>query len=95
MRLITTVARMFGRTYPDHVGISRSVPDGYIPPLRRPEGIEEYAGQWVAIASGKVIAAAGSSRELAVELRALGGEGQDAVMQYVRPPVAGYIIGVG
>jgi hypothetical protein len=95
VRLIATVARLLGRTYPDPVGISRSMPDGYIPPLRRPEGIEEYAGQWVAIAGGKVIVAAGSSRELAVKLRALGSEAQDAVMQYVRPPVAGYIIGVG
>jgi hypothetical protein len=95
VRFMTTVARLLGRTYPGPVGISRSVPDGYIPPLRRPQGIEEYAGQWVAVAGGRVIVAASSSRELAVKLRALGGEAQDAVMQYVRPPVAGYIIGVG
>jgi hypothetical protein len=71
------------------------VPSGRIPPSPRPEGIEDHAGRWVAVADGKIVAAADSSRELAVRLKELGSLGQDAAMQFVRPPVAGYVIGVG
>lgn len=95
MRLVAALAKLLGQTYPGSVGIARSRPEGYVPPMPRPEGIESYAGRWVAVAHGKVIAAADTSQELARAMRALGSEADDAAMQFVRPPVAGYIIGVG
>lgn len=95
MRLVAALAKLLGRKYPQGMGISRARPAGYVPPMPRPEGIESYAGRWVAVAHGKVIAAADTSQELAKTMRALGTEADDAAMQFVRPPVAGYIIGVG
>jgi hypothetical protein len=95
MRFKAALAKILAPAYPEEMGIARSVPSGHIPPVPRPIGIEQYAGRWVAVANGVVVAAADTSRGLARELIELGPAAEDAVMQFVRPPVAGYVIGVG
>ncbi len=86
--------RFVQRLYRNDMPIARQ-PGRQIPPVERPVGIEQYEGRWVAVLHGEVIASALDDRALARELRLLGPDAQDAVMQFVRPPVAGYIIGVG
>jgi hypothetical protein len=76
------------------MAITQRQPGDRIPPVPRPD-LAEYEGQWVAVLNGKVVAAASSSGGLAVELKKLGPAGRDAVMQFVPPPVSGYVIGAG
>ena len=90
-----TLGRLFRLAYPGSMGIARRDPGDRIPPVPRPKTLDQYASQWVAILDGTVIASASSSGGLALELKKLGANGQDAVMQFVRPPVSGYVIGVG
>jgi hypothetical protein len=77
------------------MGVARREPGDRIPPVPRPTNLKLYADEWVAILDGAVVAHASSSGALALELKKLGARGQDAVMQYVRPPVSGYVIGAG
>ena len=89
------VTRFLRRHYREDVSIARQPQPGQIPAVELPEGIEQYEGQWVAVLRGKIVASAQTDRELARKLRLLGSDGQEAVMRFVRPPMSGYIIGVG
>ena len=97
MRVVDVMRNLVKRVYAEPMGIARRGPGPgeRIAPVHRPEAIRQFENQWVGIREGQVIAHAATSRELATELKKLGSEGEDAVMQFVRPPVAGYVIGVG
>jgi hypothetical protein len=64
-------------------------------PERRLSVLDDWAGMWVAVKDGKVIAAAHNSRDLVPELEKLGREGKGAVAQYVPYPSDSIMIGVG
>jgi hypothetical protein len=62
---------------------------------RRPPDLDKWAGKWVAIKDGKVIAAAHNSRDLVPQVKAMGEAGKGAVAQFVPPPSDTIVIGVG
>jgi hypothetical protein len=95
MSAIEVVRRFVRRTYAGPMGIARRPPKSRLAPQHGPDILSQYRGQWVALVGDQVVAHAESSKQLASQLKALGTEGQEAVMQFVRPPVAGYVIGVG
>jgi len=66
-------------------------------PERRLPELDQWAGLWVAVKDGKVVAAASSSVELVHELHKLRpvGAGKGAVAQYVPKPSDSVMIGVG
>jgi hypothetical protein len=64
-------------------------------PEQRLAVLDDWAGCWVAVKDGRVIAAAHNSRELVPELRKLGARAQGAVAQYVPPRSDTIMIGVG
>jgi hypothetical protein len=66
-----------------------------VEPERRPAGIDRWAGLWVAIKDGKVIAASENSRDLVAEVRSKGPAGEGAVAQYVPQRSDDIMIGVG
>lgn len=68
--------------------------DAMEPVVRLPE-LDQYEGQWVATKHGRVVAHATSSRELAKRVRELGADGEDAVAEFVAPPSATWVVGVG
>jgi Family of unknown function (DUF5678) len=94
-RLLRILGGLASLAYPGRVAIARREPGDRVPPVPRPKNLDQYQNQWVAVLRGEVVAHGSSSGELAVELKKLGAQGQDAVMQYVRPPVSGYVVGVG
>jgi hypothetical protein len=60
------------------------------------EELDQWAGHWVAIKDGKVIAASESSRDLVYQLRKLGSRASGAATEYVRPDRDdAYVVGVG
>ncbi len=66
-------------------------------PERRLPELDKYAGLWVAVKDGKVIAAASTSLELVDRLHMLQpvGAAKGAVAQYVPEPTDSVMIGVG
>ncbi len=56
---------------------------------------KRWAGSWVAVKDGEVIAAAHNSRELVPAVRQLGARGRGAVAQFVPEPSDVVMIGVG
>ncbi|HEY0358792.1 MAG TPA: hypothetical protein VGD11_09430 [Mycobacteriales bacterium] len=66
-----------------------------VEPERRLPGIDRWAGCWVAVKDGEVVAAAHSSRELVPVLQELGEKGRGAVAQYVPHRSDTIMIGVG
>jgi hypothetical protein len=66
-----------------------------VKPERALPGLERWAGMWVAVKDGKVIAAAYNSRDLVPEVRKLGEAGHGAVAQFVPPHTDEIVIGVG
>lgn len=77
------------------VGYRRAMAPARMEPERRLAELDRWAGCWVAVKDGKVIAAAPNSRELVPELRRLGPAAEGAVAQYVTPPSDAIMIGVG
>lgn len=84
-----------GKTLLYFRGMGRGRPPREIEPQRLLPGLDKWAGLWVAVKDGKVIAAGGSSRELVAEVRKLGSAGEGAVAQYVPPYSEEIVIGVG
>lgn len=80
-------ARIMSIGHPGGASTLKAIP-------RLPE-LDSYVGKWVAVKAGKVVAVAGSSKELAREIVALGADGKGAVMQFVRPEAETFIVGVG
>lgn len=66
-----------------------------VEPERRPEGIDRWAGLWVAVKDGAVIAAAERSRDLVVMVRSKGPAAAGAVAQFVPHHTEDIVIGVG
>jgi hypothetical protein len=64
-------------------------------PERRLPDLDDWAGLWVAVKDGKVIAAAHSSRELVPKLVEMGPAGRGAVAQYVPRRSDTIVVGVG
>ena len=82
-----------GAGYLDDMAIARfGVP---VEPLRRAEGIDDYAGQWVAVKDGRVVASAPHARDLVVLVRDMGQDGADATVEFVAPPSDSFMVGVG
>jgi hypothetical protein len=66
-----------------------------LPRERQPDELRTYAGHWVAVKGGKVVAVSDSSLGLVAEVHKLGAEGRGAVAQYVAPHSNSIVIGVG
>ena len=83
------------RRYGGGVPISRQ-PVAKVPPVRRPPALDGLEGKWVARVGDEVIAAADTSRELALVLHRLDHRKRDgAVVEYVRPSSDAFIVGLG
>jgi hypothetical protein len=67
----------------------------HVEPIRRPVGLDSYAGMWVAVKDGVVVAAAYNSRDLVPMVREKGRDGEGAVAQFVPTPSEDIVIGVG
>jgi hypothetical protein len=78
-------------------GMGRQQPRQPMEPERRSPELDEWAGYWVAVKDGKVIATGRSSLELVDALHKLRpvGAGKGAVAQYVPVPSDAVTIGVG
>ncbi len=90
-RLWSRVAR---GNYTSSVGVSRR-PAGTMRPVARLPALDGYVGLWVAVKGDRVVAVAPTSRELVRQLSQLGSERRGAVMQFVPPPSAAVMVGVG
>lgn len=66
-----------------------------VEPERRPEGLDDWVGMWVAIKDGQVVAAAHNSRDLVPMVRSKGAAAAGAVAQYVPQRSDDVVIGVG
>jgi len=88
-------SRAFRRRYGSRMGLARHPRVPPEAPIRRPQDLDQFVGEWVAIKDGQVIARAASSRQLVYEVRRLGNRGRGAVAQYVAPPGDSHMVGVG
>jgi len=75
------------------VGISRKGPR--IEPARRPEALDAYAGQWVALKDGEVIAHSPDPRSVVREMRRMGQAAEGAVLQRAPEPSEALAVGLG
>lgn len=67
-----------------------------IAPVPRPDVIERFAGMWVAVLDGDVVAAEPTSHALAMRLHGMDHrKRRRVVVEYVRPTTDSYIVGVG
>lgn len=66
-----------------------------VAPERKPAGLDSWAGLWVAVKDGEVIAAAQTSRELVPRVREKGEAGHGAVARFVPQASRDIVIGVG
>jgi len=64
-------------------------------PVRRPSVLDEYAGEWVAIKDGRVIAHSPSSRQVVRQMRKLGPAAEGAVLQRSATPTEALAVGLG
>lgn len=77
------------------VPISRRSPRA-LEPIHRLPHLDSWAGHWVAIKGGEIIAAAETSSELTYRLREMGPKAKGAVTEFVRPGHEdAYAVGVG
>ncbi len=80
-------------TYSCGMGVSRRSPR--ITPVRRSSVLDEYAGQWVAVKDGRVIAHSYNSREVVRQMRRLGEAAEGAVLQRAPEPTEALAVGLG
>ncbi len=66
-----------------------------IEPLPRVPAIDQYAGQWVAVKDGRVVACAVRPRDLVVLVRSMGEEGADATVEFVAGLSDSFRVGLG
>lgn len=65
-------------------------------PEPRPSNLDGLEGKWVAVENGRVIQAAETSHELAVQLHAMDHRRRRrVVVEFVRPDSDSFIVGVG
>lgn len=74
-------------------GIGRRGPRLDVTP--RDPGLADFAGQWVAVKDGRVVASHPKASEVAKALLALGEDGEGAVLQRVAGPMEAVAIGMG
>lgn len=70
-------------------------PARHVEPERKLPDLDRWAGMWIAVKDGKVIAAAYDSRDLVPMVRQLGEAGKGAIAQFVSPHTDEIVIGVG
>jgi len=84
-RVVKEYSYRHGMRRPDGVdGLERQRPD-----------IERWAGLWIAVKDGEVIAAEETSRALVATVLSMGARGHGAVAQFVPQPTDSIVIGVG
>lgn len=88
------------RPYRGEAKYSARVTDGRkvrrVAPVPRPEALDAYAGLWVGVVDGEVVAAAETSHQLALKLHDMDHRKREQlVVEYVRPTTDSYIVGVG
>lgn len=69
-------------------------PEAPLKPMRYLSELDRYVGKWVAVKGGHVLTYADTSTDLAVRLRQRE-DARGAVIQFVRPEVNAYVVGVG
>jgi hypothetical protein len=79
--------------YLGDVGVARR--SNRVDPVPRPEVLDEYQGEWVALLEGQVIAHSVSSREVVRQLKRLGSRGEDAVLMRSAAPSDALAVGLG
>jgi hypothetical protein len=79
--------------YSRDMGIARG--KGRMPAVPRPTSLDRYAGQWVAVKDGKVVAHARRSREVVAKMQALGSSADGAVLQRAAAPTDAVAVGLG
>jgi hypothetical protein len=67
----------------------------HVEPVRRPADWNQFAGLWIAVKNGEVVATAVNSRDLVPAIRSLGPEGEDAAVRFVPHRSEEIVIGVG
>lgn len=75
------------------MGIARTGPR--IRPAKRPAALDEYAGQWVALKDGRVIAHSPDPRTVVHEMRRMGRAAEGAVLQRASKPTDSLAVGLG
>jgi hypothetical protein len=70
-------------------------PGDRVEPVRQPEGLDRWAGLWVAVKDGTVVAAAETSHALVKKVTELGPQARGAVAQFVPEPSDAIVIGMG
>jgi Family of unknown function (DUF5678) len=75
------------------MGIARRGPR--IEPARRPAALDDYAGQWVALKDGEVIAHSPDPRSVVREMRRMGQAAEGAVLQRAPEPSEALAVGLG
>lgn len=83
----------FRATYRGDMGVARRSPR--IEPVRRSTILDVYAGQWVAVKDGRVIAHGFSPRDVVVQMRQMGRAAQGAVLQRSPEPTEALAVGLG
>lgn len=80
----------------DGKGTGKNLGMDRVAPVPRPPALDGYEGMWVAVIDGMVVLAAKTSHELALRLHDMDHRRRSRlVVQYVRPQVDSYIVGVG
>jgi Family of unknown function (DUF5678) len=75
------------------MGVARKSPR--IQPVRRSSVLDEYAGQWVAVKDGQVIAHGRNSRDVVRQMRQMGPAAEGAVLQRAPEPTEALAVGLG
>jgi hypothetical protein len=71
-------------------------PTARVAPLPRPSELDQYAGLWVAVVDGMVVAAEETSHRLALTLDRMDHrKRRRAVVEYVHPTADSYIVFTG
>jgi Ni/Co efflux regulator RcnB len=66
-----------------------------IQPAKRPAALDDYAGQWVALKDGRVIAHSPDARTVVREMRRMGRAAEGAVLQRASRPADALAVGLG
>ncbi len=67
-----------------------------VAPAPRPAALDDFVGKWIAVSDGQVVAAAETSRQLALQVHSMDRQLREkVVVEFVRPASDSYIVGVG
>lgn len=86
--------RRMRRRYP-HAVVTRGAHDR-VAPIPHPASLDRFAGLWVAVIDGEVVAAEETSHKLALKLNDMDHrKRRQVVTEYVRPTGDAFIVGAG